>query len=185
MKYLPLVKEEVLRLERLGIIERAMHATHAAPCFIQLKKDNLIHFLVDFHELNKNIIREPFSLPKINDIIQLLRNFTFATTLDLSIGYYHFLLDKEISNLCAISLPFGTFRYKRLLQDIMPAVDCFQREMTYLFSDLDFVKVYLDNILIVSYDNENDHLNKLSIVLNRLHEHNLKVKLSKYKFLQK
>ena len=185
IKYLPLVKEEVERLEKLSVIECTSHATHAAPCFIQPKKDNSIRFLTDFRELNINIIREPFPLPKINDMIQSLGKFTFATALDLSMGYYHLPLDEETSNLYSISLLFRTYRYKRLPQGIIPAVDCFQRTMTHLFSDLNFVKVYLDDILIVSYANETDHLNKLSIVLNRLRNHNLKVKVKKYKFLQK
>ena len=57
--------------------------------------------------------------------------------------------------------------------------------MLHLFSDLDFVKVYLDNILIHSYSDEFNYLNKLTIVLNRLCDHLLKVKISKCKFLQK
>ena len=184
IKYLPLVKQEVDRLVSLGVIEPTRHATHAAPCFIQPKKDETIRFLTDFKELNKNIIREPFPLPKINEMIQSLGNFTFASTLDLSMGYYHLPLDDETSDLCTISLPFGTYKYKRLPPGIMPAVDCFQREMTNLFSDLDFVKVYLDDILICSHSDEMDHLHKLSIVLDRLQRHNLKVKVSKCKFLQ-
>ena len=56
--------------------------------------------------------------------------------------------------------------------------------MIHLFSDLDFVKVYLDDILIISYDDKRDYLNKLSIILNHLRDHNLKVKVSKCKFLQ-
>ena len=66
----------------------------------------------------------------------------------------------------------------------MPVVDCFQREIIYLFSDLDLVKVYLNNILIVSYNDERDYLNKLSIILNHVRDYNLKVKVSKCKFLQ-
>ena len=54
--------------------------------------------------------------------------------------------------------------------------------MTHLFSDLNFVKVYLDDILIVSCTNETDHLNKLLIVLNRLRDHNLKVKVKSVNF---
>ena len=38
MKYLPLVKEEVERLEKLGVIEKTTYATYEAPCFIQPKK---------------------------------------------------------------------------------------------------------------------------------------------------
>jgi len=46
------------------------------------------------------------------------------------------------------------------------------------------MKVYLDNILIVSYKNVLDYLDKLSQVLQRLLEANLKVKIQKCEFLQ-
>ena len=57
--------------------------------------------------------------------------------------------------------------------------------MSHLFHDLDFVKVHLNDVLIHSYSNEDDHLQKLKIVLDRLQSHGLKVKVKKCKVLQK
>ena len=127
---------------------------HTALYFIQPKKDGTIRFLTNFCELNKCIIHEPFPLPKINDVMQSLGYFTFATTLDLSMGYYYLSLDNETSDLCSICLPFGIFKYNRLPQGVMPAVDYFQWEISHLFADLEFVKVYLDDVLIHSYSDE-------------------------------
>lgn len=67
----------------------------------------------------------------------------------------------------------------------MTAADMFQQEMSVLSKDMPFIKVYLDDILIVSYKDESDHLDKLSIVLRRLLQANLKVKTQKCEFLQK
>ena len=67
----------------------------------------------------------------------------------------------------------------------MPTINYFQYVITHLFSNLNFIKVYLDNILIISYLDKKDHLKKLSIVLNKLKDYNLKIKVSKWKFLQK
>ena len=49
----------------------------------------------------------------------------------------------------------------------IPAVDCFQREMSHLFSDLDFVKACLDDALTHSNENEEDHMDKISIKIKR------------------
>ena len=57
--------------------------------------------------------------------------------------------------------------------------------MSYLFSDLDFVKVCLDDVLTHSNNNEEDHMDKIAIAMEPLQAHNLKVKVSKYEFLQK
>jgi hypothetical protein len=64
-------------------------------------------------------------------------------------GYYHIPLDEESQKLCSFVMPSGKYRYKRLPMGIEVAVDVFQEVMTELFSDLDYVRVYLDDILIV------------------------------------
>ncbi len=47
-----------------------------------------MHFPSDFREVNKRIVQKPVPLPKISTIFQELEGFTFATTLDLNMGYY-------------------------------------------------------------------------------------------------
>ena len=50
------------------------------------------------------------------------------------------------------------------------APDIFQSIMTDLFGDLDYVLVYIDNILVVQqkHETEEDHLQKVETVLERL-----------------
>ena len=50
------------------------------------------------------------------------------------------------------------------------APDIFQNIMTNLFHDLDYVLVYLDDILVIQREGESeeDHLNKIDEVLTRL-----------------
>jgi hypothetical protein len=42
---------------------------------------------MDFMELNKRLVRKPFPLPKISTVLHEVENFTYATSLDLNIGY--------------------------------------------------------------------------------------------------
>ena len=63
-------------------------------------------------------------------------------------GYYSMELDKESKNLCAISLPWGLYRYNALPMGIKPASDIFQEAMGSLFADMNCVAVYLDDIII-------------------------------------
>jgi hypothetical protein len=53
-------------------------------------------------ELNKNIVRKPYPIPKISTTLQKLEGFTYVTALDLSMGYYTIRLDLSqlISKLC-------------------------------------------------------------------------------------
>ena len=64
-KFSPLFKQEVDLLMSLGDLTSTNHATHAALCFVEPKKDDTILFLAGFQELNKCAIREPFTLPKL------------------------------------------------------------------------------------------------------------------------
>ena len=55
------------------------------------------------------------------------------------------------------------------------APDIFQNIMTNLFHDLDYVLVYLDDILVIQREGESeeDHLNKIDEVLTRLEKNGL------------
>ncbi len=52
-----------------------------------------MHTTSDFRELNKCIVRKPYPIPKISTTLEELEGFTYATTLDLNMGYYTIRLD--------------------------------------------------------------------------------------------
>ncbi len=52
------------------------------------QKGSTVHTISDFRELNKHIVRKPYPIPKISTILQELEGFTYATALDLNMGYY-------------------------------------------------------------------------------------------------
>jgi hypothetical protein len=55
-----------------------------------------VHTTSDFRELNKCIVRKPYPIPKISTILQELEGFTYATALDLNMGYYTIRLDPTL-----------------------------------------------------------------------------------------
>jgi hypothetical protein len=81
--------KEIERLCKLGVLERQPYSEWALPSFIVPKKNNTVCFLSNFWEVNKRLIRKPFPIPKISMVLQELEGFTFATALDLNMGYYH------------------------------------------------------------------------------------------------
>jgi hypothetical protein len=67
-------------------------------CHLSLsKKDRTVRFLSNFWEVNKRLVRKPFPIPKISTVLQELEGFTFATALDLNMGYYTIRLDPDAS----------------------------------------------------------------------------------------
>ena len=86
--------KEIQRLCDLGVLEWQTSSEWAAPSFIQPKKNKTVCFLTDFREVNKRLVRKPFPIPKISTVLQELEGFTYATALDLNMGYYNLSLDR-------------------------------------------------------------------------------------------
>ena len=103
------ILKEIKRLCELGVLEWQPSSEWAAPSFIQPKKNGTVRFLTDFRELNKRLVRKPFPLPKISTVLQELEGFTFATALDLNMGYYTIRLDSDASKICTIIFPWGKY----------------------------------------------------------------------------
>ena len=60
--------------------------------------------------------------------------------------------------------------------------DIFQEKMSELMIELEFARVYLVNLLIISKSDFNEHLEHLEVALNRLSEAGSKIKASKCSF---
>jgi hypothetical protein len=175
-------RKEVERLCREGVLEKDSDSAWAAPTFIVPKKEGTVRFVTDFRQLNKALKRKPYPIPNIQDILQKLGGFTYATALDLNMGYYNIRLDAYSSSLCTLILPWGKYKYKRLPMGIKNSPDIFQEKINNLMEGLeDFVRAYLDDILIITKGSYEDHLEKVSEVLRRLQLAGLQVNLPKSK----
>ncbi len=103
------------------------------------KKDQTVSFLSGFREVNKRIVRKPFPLPKISTVMQELEGFTFATALDLNMGYYTIRLDPDASKICTIIFPWGKYSYLQLPMGAACSPNSFQVKMSELMATLEFV----------------------------------------------
>ena len=66
---------------------------------------------------------------------------------------------------------------------IVCAPDIFQNEMASLMSELEHVRVYLDDLLVITKGDFQDHLQKLDEVLEKLMKGGLKVNLKNFFWL--
>ena len=123
----------------IGVLKKDFNSPWAAATFIQPKKTGDIRVLTDFRRLNAVLKRKPFPLPQIGDLLLKLEGFTYATALDLSMGYYHIPLSEQAQELCTTVLPWGKYRYCRLPMGLKVATDVFQNTMMELLGDLPYV----------------------------------------------
>jgi hypothetical protein len=145
-------------LIEVGVLQQANELELAAPSFGISKKDNTICFVSDFTGLNKHVVIHPFPLPSIQETILTMAKFTYCTTLDMNMGYWTIPMCPESKRICTFILPWGKFSYTCLPMGLAPSADVYQEKMSILFIDLEGVKVYVDDILILGFDAFNDHL---------------------------
>ena len=142
--------KEIKRLCKLVVIERQQESEWALPSFIVPMKNGTVCFFSNFWEVNKRIVRTPFPIPKISTVLQELEGFSYATALDLNMGYYTIRLDPDSSKICTIIFPWGKYSYKRLPMGIAGSPDIFQSKMMELMESLEYVRAYIDDLLCIS-----------------------------------
>ena len=91
--------QELEWLEYIKVIKKVNRSQWGAPTFIIPKKDSTVRFISDFIDLKKRILRQPYPIPKIQDLLLRLEG---GTTLDLNMRYYHIELSAKSKELCTI-----------------------------------------------------------------------------------
>ena len=71
--------------------------------------------------------------------------------IDLIMVYYSMVVAKERRKYLGIVLPWGTLVYNFLHMGVCISPDIFQAQLGCLFEDLDYVLVYVDNILLIDH----------------------------------
>ena len=90
-------------------------------------------------------------------------------------GYYHIRLDAAAQDACTIITEFGKYTYQRLPMGVACAPDIFQSKINELLGDIESVRAYIDDILMITKGSFEDHLKTLETVLERCSKANLKV----------
>src|SRR5688572_8883287 len=108
----------------------------------------------------------------------------WAISLDLNMEYYHITITPNASRLCTDVLPWGKYEYLRLPMGLCNSPNIFQEKMSKLMIGLEFARAYLDDLLLITKGNFDEHLDQLEQALTRLSEASLKIKASKSSFCQ-
>ena len=96
-------KQELDRLEYLKGINKVNRSQWGAPKFLIPKEDSTVRFISNFRELNKRILRRPYPIPNIQDLLLILEGLRDGTTLDLNMRYYH-MNSRSNKNLIDLSI---------------------------------------------------------------------------------
>ena len=144
------LKDEIQRLINFGVLKQVHESEWGSPAYTIPKKDGItLRSIADLREVNKRIKRKPFPIPKISELLMKLENFQLGTSLDLNMGYYHIELTPEARRICTIVFPWGKYEYTRLPMGLCNSPDIFQAKMGELMYDLENVRAYIDDLLVI------------------------------------
>uniref|UniRef100_J3KY79 Reverse transcriptase domain-containing protein n=1 Tax=Oryza brachyantha TaxID=4533 RepID=J3KY79_ORYBR len=157
----------------------------SSPALLVKKKDGSWRLCIDYRQLNDITIKRKYPLPVIDELLDELAGAKYFSKLDLRAGYHQIRLVKGEEPKTAFQTHFGQFEYKVMSFGLTGAPATFQEAMNDTLSPVlkKYALVFFDDILIYGADLAS-HVVHLRHVLQLLHEHQWKVKLSKCSFGQ-
>ena len=178
------VKAHIQELLDRGVV-RPSCSPYSSPIVVVFKKNGELRLCVDYRLLNAKTRKDAYPLPRIEESLDALTGAQLFSTLDLASGYNQVPVAEKDKAKTAFCTPFGLFEFNRMPFGLCNAPGTFQRLMERIFGDQSFqsLLLYLDDIVIFS-SSFDQHLQRLDLVLSRLKEHNLKLKLQKCHFFQ-
>src|SRR6218665_928089 len=149
------------------------------------EKDGGPRFCIDYRQLNQRTRKDAYPLPLISECLDTLGNARFFSTFDLRSGYFQMALHPRDKHKTAFITRAGSWNFKRLPFGLTGSPASFSRLMGLIMAGLNFAifLVYLDDIIVFAADLDT-HLQRLTQVLARLANANLKLKPSKCFLLQ-
>lgn len=150
------------------------------------KKDGTLRFCVDYRKLNAVIIKDSYSLPRIQDILNRLSGNSWFSTLDLKSKYWQVKVRSEDREKTAFFVGNGLWQFTVMPFGLCNAPVTFERLMETILRDIlsKIYLVYLDDVIVFSNLFEEMMANLRKIFL-RLRLANLKINLKKCSFFGK
>jgi transposase InsO family protein len=180
------VKQHLREMEDIGVIEES-NSPYSSNIVLIRKKDGSLRFCIDYRRLNKITVKDAFALPRIDEILEVMRGASWFSTLDLRSGFWQMEVEEEHKNRTAFTVgPLGFWQFKIMPFGLTNSPSSFQRLMQAVLGEL-YLKlavVFIDdvNVFACSFQEQCCHLEK---VFQKLESANLKLKASKCNFFHR
>ena len=147
------------------------------------KKSGKWRVCVDFTDLNKVCPKDPFPMPRIDQLVDATAGYPRMSFLDAFQGYHQILLALEDQEKTAFVTPTRNYHYKVMPFGLKNAGSTYQRMMTRMFEPQlgKSIEIYVDDMVVKSKV-VSEHLRDLGSTFNVLRKHKLHLNTSKCSF---
>ena len=106
------VKNEVTKLKQAGAIKEVFYPQWLANTVVVKKKTRKWHVCVDFTDLNKACPKDPFPMPRIDQLVDATVSHLRMSFLDAFQGYHQIPPALDDQEKIASVTPVGNYHYK-------------------------------------------------------------------------
>jgi hypothetical protein len=162
------IKKQIQELLDKGVIMPSTSSC-GSPIVLVPNKDVTWRMCVDFRALNKITVNNCYPLPRIDDLLDQLKDAKYFTKLDLRSGYHQIKIAKGDTWKITFKTKQGLFEWMVMTFGLCNAPATFTRVMNDVLRPFidDCVIVYLDDILIFRKSRE-EHVIHVKQVLDVL-----------------
>ena len=170
---------------------RPSSSPHSAPAFYvenhnEIKRGKR-RMVINYKKLNLATVGDSYKLPRKDFILEKIKGCNWFSSLDAKSGYYQLRLAEETKPLTAFSCPPQKhYEWNVLPFGLKQAPSIYQRFMDKSLEGLNHMCLaYIDDILIFTKGNKEQHLQDVETVLLRIKEKGIVISKKKSKLLQK
>lgn len=166
---------------------RASSSPGGAPVLFAKKPGGGLRFCVDYRALNSITVKDRYPLPLIKETLRTVARAKWVSKVDVRAAFHRLRVQKGDEWKTAFRTRFGACEYLVTPFGLAGAPAAFQRWINTVPKDYlgDFCSAYMDDVLIYTDGDLNDHWIKLKLVLTKLEEAGLKLDLKKSEFAVK
>ena len=179
---LAVAKEAFNQMEDSGIVRRSESAW-SLPLHLVPKDDGSWRPCGDFRRPNDITEPDKYPVPHIQDFLAQLAGRRIFSKIDLIRGYHQIPVAKQDVHKTAVITQFGLYEFLQTPFGLKNAPRAFQWLMDSVCRGLEFVFVYLDDILVVNRDRD-EHRAHLAKLFGRLKNQGLVLNLAKCRWGQ-
>jgi hypothetical protein len=145
------IKKELAKLLAAGFIREVFHPEWLDnPILVRKKNSNEWRMCVDYTDLNKHCPKDPFGLPRIDQVIDSTAGCDLLFFLDCYSGYHQIAIKEEDQEKTAFITPFGAYCYTTMSFGLKNAGTTYQRAIQAYFKRQlnENVEAYVDDVVV-------------------------------------